>query len=298
MNVGMIGLGRMGQGIAARLIKAGHSIVGFDPTPQAQEDAQQIGVTIAATLEHLAQSVRIFWLMIPAGQLIDTTIAQLLPHLQPEDCIVDGGNSLFHDSIRRAAMLAEKNIHFLDCGTSGGLAGRDLGYSLMIGGNSDIFKKIEPIFKAIATHNGYGLVGGAGAGHYVKMVHNGIEYSLLQAYAEGFHLLKSGHYQNLDLEQISNIWMNGSIIRSWILTLAHNVFEHDQNFENISGHVGENQTGRWTLDEAAKQNIPMTLLEDALKIRAWSRETGGNYATKVVAMLRNQFGGHTTKEKE
>ncbi|MBY0354009.1 decarboxylating 6-phosphogluconate dehydrogenase [Candidatus Babeliales bacterium] len=298
MNVGIIGLGRMGQGIADHLTKAGHSVVGFDPTPQAQEDALKIGVTIAPSLEALARDVRIFWLMVPAGAPVDTTIEQLLPHLQAQDIIIDGGNSWFHDSIRRADMLAEKNIHFLDCGTSGGLAGRECGYSLMIGGSKEIFEKVERIFIAIAAPDGYALCGPVGAGHYVKMVHNGIEYSLLQAYAEGFHLLKSGHYKNLDLEQISNIWMHGSIIRSWILTLAHNVFEHDQNFANISGQIGENQTGRWTLDEAEKHGVPMQLLKDALDIRAWSRETGGNYATKVVAMLRNQFGGHALKEKD
>ncbi|QQR48966.1 decarboxylating 6-phosphogluconate dehydrogenase [bacterium] len=298
MNIGIVGLGRMGQGIAARLIDNNHTVFGFDPTPQAQHDAQKIGVTLASSLDLLAKKVRVFWLMIPAGALIDTTIEQLLPHLQPNDILVDGGNSWFKDSQRRAALLAEKNIHFLDCGTSGGLAGREQGYSLMIGGKQEIFEQLESVFSALAAPNGYGYVGPAGAGHYVKMVHNGIEYSLLQAYAEGFHLLKQGSYPHLDLEKISHIWLNGSIVRSWILQLANNVFTRDQKLETIAGEIGENQTGRWTLDEAQQHNVPMAMLKDALDIRTWSRETGGNYGTKVVAMLRNEFGGHTVKEKE
>ena len=297
LKIGVVGLGRMGHAIAYRLIQGGHQVVGFDASQQAQDDAQKIGVTCVQTLGELAQQVRIFWLMVPAGDVVDQVIASLLVHMRPEDIIIDGGNSLFHDSLRRHDELRVKNIHFLDCGTSGGLLGQEIGFSLMIGGDQEIFKKLIPVFDAIAAQNGYAYLGPSGAGHYVKMVHNGIEYALLQAYAEGFHLLaKQSHYKNLDLAQVSGVWRHGSVIRSWILDLAHNVFLKDQKLDGISGEIGENLTGRWTLDEAKKQGVPVDLIERALEIRALSRQTGGNYGTKVVALLRNQFGGHAVKK--
>lgn len=292
MNIGVIGLGRMGSAIVYRLLKAGHSVVGFNHSPEALDYVRSLGATTVSSLHDLAQNVRIFWLMVPAGDPVDQVINQLLPSLKAGDCIIDGGNSHFSDSVRRYTFLKEKNIAFIDCGTSGGLHGKEIGFSLMIGGDQERVQLLDPIFKAIAAPHGYGYVGQSGAGHYVKMVHNGIEYALLQAYAEGFHILKEGSYKDLDLEQISGIWMHGSIIRSWILDLAHEIFEHDQIFDRISGSIAESGTGKWTMQEAHKLNIPAKLIEDALAIRAQSRLDGGNYATKIVALLRNKFGGH------
>lgn len=296
MNIGIIGLGRMGLSIADRLIKGNHTVHGYDPNEDSRNQARTIGTTIVSSLEELCQQTSIIWLMVPAGDVTNNTIKKLKPFLKKEAIIIDGGNSFFEDSIRNYNDLASSGIHFIDCGTSGGLKGRDVGFSLMIGGDKKIFDQVKPLFESIAAPNGFALMGPAGSGHYVKMVHNGIEYALLQAYAEGLHLIKEGHYKNIDLEQVSKVWQHGSVVRSWIVDLLHNIFSQDQELKTISGAIDENKTGRWTLDEAKKQNIPVKLIEDALNIRSWSRETGGNFGTKVVAMLRNQFGGHPVKK--
>lgn len=297
MNVGVIGLGRMGVIIAQRLIKAGHDVYGFDLSEASQKKAQEAGVSVVADVKELAEKTRIFWLMIPAGDPVDRVLETLSEFLQPGDIVVDGGNSYFQNTLKRYAKLAEKNVSYMDCGTSGGVKGKEIGFSLMIGGDKQTFEKIEPLFEAIAAPDGYAYMGPSGAGHYVKMIHNGIEYSMLQAYAEGFHLLKKGHYKDLDLARISKVWNHGSVIRSWIGELLHGIFSHDQELEDISGEIGENMTGRWTMDEAERQNIAMDLLKRSLEVRKESRKTGGNYATKVVAMLRNAFGGHEVKKK-
>ena len=297
MKICVIGLGRMGHAVAFRLINGGHEVWGFDTDSNNLKLASDIGVKVVSAVQELAQHVTVYWLMIPAGDAVDSVISQLSNVLKPGDIIIDGGNSHFNDSVRRYKMLKEKQINFIDCGTSGGVHGKELGFSLMIGGDKEIFDKLEPIFKALSAVGGYAYMGPSGAGHYVKMVHNGIEYALLQSYADGFHLLKEGEYKNLDLVKVCDVWNHGSIIRSWILDLAHNVFINDQNFDEISGQIGENKTGRWTLDEAKNKNVSVDLIERALEIRALSRKTGGNYATKIVAMLRNQFGGHPFKKK-
>ncbi len=298
MKLGIIGLGRMGEAIAYRVTRTGHEVVGFDLNPESCKAAEKIGVTCVNNLEKLAQQVRIIWLMVPAGDPVDQTIDKLLPHLQPGDIVIDGGNSNYKNSMRRAKKLKEHGIYFLDCGTSGGLLGRDIGFSLMLGGDKKSFEKVELLLKAIAAPNGYGLMGPSGMGHYVKMVHNGIEYALLQAYAEGFNLIKQGTFKEVqpDLEKISRVWSNGSVIRSWILDLAHNVFKEDQELKDISGEVAEGGTGRWTVEEAHEQDIEVPLIEGALHERRRSRETGGNYMTKIIAMLRKQFGGHAVKK--
>lgn len=298
MNVGIIGLGKMGGALAERFVKGGHSVFGFDGNKEMSEHAQKLGVTIVESVAALSVAAQVIWLMVPAGDVVDSVIKSLLPTLQPGHVIVDGGNSHPHDSVRRHASLKKDGIDFIDCGTSGGVHGRELGFSLMIGGDQPVFEKLEPLFVAAAAPNGYEYMGPAGAGHYVKMVHNGIEYALLQAYAEGFNLLHHGDYQALDLEKVTRVWQHGSIIRSWILDLAHNVLKNDQTFENVSGAIGENKTGAWTLEEAQKHNIPVDLIEKSLAIRAWSRESGGNYATKLVALLRKEFGGHPLAKKE
>jgi len=296
MKIGLIGLGRMGEAIAHRLVQGGIHVVGFDPDKSAREAVEEQGVKTAASLSQLSDEVRIFWIMVPAGKVVDAVINELLPGLREDDTLIDGGNSNFADSVRRHTMLKEKNIHFLDCGVSGGLKGREIGFSLMIGGDKDIYEKTEQIFATIAAPDGFGYMGPSGAGHYVKMVHNGVEYAILQAYAEGFHLLRAGSYPDLDLATVAQTWRNGSVIRSWIVALCHEIFLADQNLENISGQIAENLTGRWTSDEAKSKNIPVRLIDEALDIRAWSRESGGNFGTKVVAMLRNKFGGHEVKK--
>lgn len=300
MNIGIIGLGRMGNAIAKRVLDGGHIAFGFDVDKQAKKDAENIGVHVVDRTEQLLEHTDIIWLMLPAGSLIDDTIELLQPKLKKGSIIIDGGNSNFKDSIRRSKKLKEKEIHYLDCGTSGGLHGEKIGFSLMIGGERNAYEKIVPLLEAIAAKDGFGLVGPSGAGHYVKMVHNGIEYALLQAYAEGFHIIKHGYFKNddLDLEQISGIWMHGSIIRSYILDLAHQVFQEDQTFESIGGEVAEGGTGRWTLQEAHEQHIAAPTIEESLRVRKCSRETGGDYTTKIVAMLRNKFGGHAVKKIE
>jgi 6-phosphogluconate dehydrogenase len=294
MKIGIIGLGRMGGAIAYRLLQAGHEVIAFDPHAATRQEAQDMGAQCVDTIVDIAAQTNIVWLMVPAGDPVDEVINELRPKLKAGDIIIDGGNSNFKDSIRRAQLLATDGIQFLDCGTSGGLYGRSYGFCLMLGGDHASYIKIHELLVAIAAPGALAHVGPSGAGHYVKMVHNGIEYGLLQAYAEGFHLLHDGSFKTqLDLEQISRIWNISSVIRSFLLGLVHNVFEKDQKLEKISGAVDENGTGRWTLDEAFAQKMSMPVLEAALKTREWSRETGGNYTTKVIAMMRKEFGGHS-----
>ena len=300
MKLGLIGLGRMGNAIAQRVIDAGHQVIGFDQSPASCAQAEQLGVTIVSSAQEVAQRARIVWLMVPAGEVVDSVLALLRPHLHKDDIIIDGGNSHFKDSIRRAKELEQHGIYFLDCGTSGGLHGRENGFSLMVGGDEASYIKIHPLLEAIAASGAVGLVGPSGAGHYIKMVHNGIEYGLLQAYAEGFQLIKEGSFKNYnpDLEQISRIWNNGAVIRSWILDLAHTIFEQDQEFHKISGRIGQNGTGKWCVENADENNIPVPVIQAALKVRALSEQTGGNYATKLVALLRHAFGGHPLGNKK
>lgn len=296
MKIGLIGLGKMGEAIAYRLSKSNFEVIAFDPNIKQLNKIKNI--SFENSIEDVAKKTNIIWLMVPAGDITDSVINKLYKELSPDNIVIDGGNSNFHKTKKRYALLKEKNIHLLDCGTSGGTAGKLGGYSLMIGGDKDSFKKTEEIFKSIAAPNGYNYMGPSGAGHYVKMIHNGIEYSLLQSYAEGFDLLKNNNnYKNLDLEIITDTWLNGSVIRSWILELCKNIFAQDQKLNSISGSIGENKTGRWTIEEAKEQNIPMHLLNKSLEIREKSRKTDGNYGTKVVAMLRNQFGGHIVKKQ-
>jgi 6-phosphogluconate dehydrogenase len=297
MNIGFIGLGRMGQGIAERLINHNHHVIGFDFNQAMCTQAQQLGVTIAQSIADIAQQTSIIWIMVPAGKPVDDVLEQLQQKLHPPSIIIDGGNSHFKDSIRRHDTLAQQHIAFLDCGTSGGLHGKEVGYSLMVGGDRQAYEQALPMVQSIAAPEGYAYMGPTGSGHYVKMVHNGIEYALLQAYAEGLHLLKDGHYKNLDLATITNVWNHGSIIRSWIMNLAHNIYKKDSSFNDISGAIGENKTGQWALEEAEQVKVPMDLLKKSLEIRTQSRQSGGNYATKLVALLRHEFGGHMVEKK-
>lgn len=297
MDVGVIGLGRMGRIIAQRLRDFGHRVFGFDKNLNVVEIAKKDGIFCTSDLSELTTQTDVFWIMVPAGESVENVIKGLVKYVKKGSIIIDGGNSNYRDSIRRYQELKLKKIDFVDCGTSGGLHGQEYGFSLMIGGEKSVFDRLELILKAVAAPQGYGYMGPAGAGHYVKMVHNGIEYALLQAYAEGFHILKDGLYKNLNLEKISDVWNHGSVIRSWILELINEVFEQDQDLKDVSGQIGENLTGRWAFEEAKRIGVPVDLIERALEIRTWSRQTGGNYATKLVAMLRSKFGGHPVKKR-
>ncbi len=298
LKIGIIGLGRMGAGIAQRIMQSGHEVFGYDIDAQNVTHAQKCGVHTVENLIDIADNAQVLWIMVPPGNAVDTVLNTLMPALKADTIVIDGGNSNFKDSIRRARMVKEKQVAYLDCGTSGGLHGRETGYCLMVGGEKRAYDAIAPILQLIAAPGGMAYVGPSGAGHYVKMVHNGIEYGMMQAYAEGFHILKEGAFKNaeLDLAQISALWNHGSIIRSWLLELAHNIFVQDQTLSAISGEIAEGGTGKWTVQEAQEHNIPAGVIQTSLDIRAQSRTNGGNYATKVVALLRNQFGGHEVKK--
>lgn len=301
MSIGVIGLGKMGYAMVARLCAANHAVISFDLDPAARNRVEALGSQITDDLAQVCVRARIIILMVPAGDPVDMVIHAIAGNLKSGDIIIDAGNSHYIDSQRRAADLKERGVEFLDCGTSGGVHGLKNGFCLMVGGSASAYGKALPYFLSLASSNGVAHVGPSGAGHYVKMVHNGIEYGLLQAYAEGFQLLKEGSLKNeqLDLKEISRLWNTSSVIRSFLLELAHNVFEKDQNFDDVSGALQEGGTGKWTVEEAHKTNIPVPVIEDSLAVRAWSRLTGGNYATKLIALLRNQFGGHavgTTKK--
>jgi 6-phosphogluconate dehydrogenase len=300
MNVAIIGLGKMGEALAYRAMQARFTVFGFDVSADSCAAAAKEGVHIVSSIADFAdKNIHVFWLMVPQGDLVDKVVAQLRPFLKSEDIIIDGGNSKFTDSMRRAQELALDDIYFIDCGTSGGIHGRENGFCLMVGADKKAYDMIEPLMCAVATPGGYAHVGPSGAGHYVKMVHNGIEYGLLQAYAEGFHVLKDGQFkdQHLDLASIAALWNHGSVIRSWILELVQDIMQEDQDLTDIKGNVASTGMGKWTVEQAHISDIPVPVIEESLKVREWSEKTGGNYATKIVAMLRNKFGGHLVTKK-
>lgn len=301
MNFGIIGLGKMGAAIAQRVVAAGYRVWGYDPSEAGRQAGHDAGVTMVTASPEITQHARVIWLMVPAGAAVDMVIKELIPHLKPGTSIIDGGNSNFVDSMRRAQYLADKyEVAFLDCGTSGGVHGLDHGFSLMVGGDAVAYAQVSDFLTAIAAPHGVAHVGPSGAGHYVKMVHNGIEYGLMQAYAEGLQLLREGSFKDaqLDLNTITGVWQNGSVIRSFLLNLAHDVVARDQELAHISGAVAETGMGAWTASDAHKHHVPIPVLDAALKARADSRLTGGTYATKIVAMLRNAFGGHSVGKKD
>ena len=296
MQLGIIGLGRMGAGLTQRLLQGGHQVAVFDRSPAAIKAVATDGATPSSSLEDLGQKLkgpRVFWLMIPAGAPVDDTIQRLQGVVAPGDVIIDGGNSNYKDSIRRADDLRSKQIEFLDVGVSGGIWGLKVGFCLMIGGNVAVYKQVEPIFKTLAPADGYAYVGPSGAGHYAKMVHNGIEYSLLQGYAEGFEILKAAPYE-FDLVQLSTLWNHGSVIRSWLLELAQSAFERDPQLSKIRGWVEDSGEGRWTLEEAIDHAVPAPALAMSLFMRFRSRQDD-SFSAKVLAALRNEFGGHPVK---
>jgi 6-phosphogluconate dehydrogenase len=296
-RIGLVGLGKMGQALAARWLDAGFGVWAYDPYVfnNLGDVLNHNNFKRMSSLEELVQEVRTIWLMIPAGDAVTDAVQKLAELCSPGAVIIDGGNSFFKDSIAHAQVLSAKNIIFIDCGVSGGLLGHEKGFALMIGGDTAAYEQNENLFRALAAPGGYAHVGPSGVGHYVKMIHNGIEYALLQSYAEGFQLLREGRYKNLDLAKISDVWHHGAIIDSCILKLIHQVFIHDQELTHISGKVAQTGMGFWTVREAHEYKIPVPLIEDAVKIRDVSQKTGGNYSTKLVALVRNKFGGHTVE---
>jgi 6-phosphogluconate dehydrogenase len=279
-----------------RLLQGGHQVMVYDRVPEAGAALAGKGATVTDSLEDLGQKLkapRIVWLMIPAGPPVDDAIQRLSGTLSPGDVIIDGGNSNYKDSIRRAETLRSQQIEFLDVGVSGGIWGLKVGFNLMAGGNQAVFKQAEPIFKTLAPPDGYAYVGPSGAGHYSKMVHNGIEYSMLQSYAEGFEILKAAPF-GFDLEQLATLWNHGSVIRSWLLELAQAAFERDPQLSRIRGYVDDSGEGRWTLQEAIDHAVPAPALAMSLFMRFRSRQDD-SFSDKVIAALRNEFGGHPVK---
>ena len=298
MRLAMIGLGRMGGNMTERLINGGHEVVAFDRTREVVDKYVLHGATGAHAITDVPmklKSPRIVWIMVPAGKPVDETIAQLLPAMSKGDVIIDGGNSNFHDSMKRAAELQGKGIHFVDSGTSGGIWGLANGYCLMIGASPEAFRLCEPIFKTLAPPDGYAHMGPPGSGHYVKMIHNGIEYGMLQAYAEGYEILHASKDFKLDLHKIAAVWNHGSVVRSWLNELAETAFEKDADLKDLRGYVEDSGEGRWTVQEAIDLDVPAPVITLSLLTRLRSRQAD-SFSAKVIAALRNEFGGHAVKK--
>ena len=296
MELGLIGLGRMGANMTQRLLSGGHRVLVYDQNSEAVKAAAKNGAAASGGLEDLVgglSSPRSVWLMVPSGDPVSQTIEALAPLLSAGDVIIDGGNSYYKDSVARAQLLAEKGVHFLDSGTSGGIWGLQVGYCLMIGGEEEPFHRLEPIFKTLAPEGGYARVGPSGAGHFAKMVHNGIEYGMLEAYAEGFELLHASTY-NLDLAQVAKLWNRGSVVRSWLLELAERALTSDPALSTIRGYVEDSGEGRWTILEAVERSVPVPVLAESLFARFRSRQDE-SFGAKMIAALRQEFGGHAVK---
>ena len=297
MRIGFIGLGRMGANMVRRLLLDGHEVVAYNRTPEKTTEIAGEGAIASFSIAELVGALakpRAVWVMVPAGDATEAQIAELLEHLEPGDTIIDGGNTNFHDDVRRHKALAEHGIGYIDAGTSGGIWGLKLGYCLMVGGDATAVDPLVPIFTSLAPAEGYRHVGGPGAGHYVKMVHNGIEYGLMQAYAEGFEIMHASDYE-LDLAAISELWMQGSVVRSWLLELAARAFKaNGQDLEHLKGYVADSGEGRWTIQEAIDHDVPAPVITLSLLTRFRSRQDD-SYGAKVLAALRNEFGGHAVK---
>lgn len=299
MELGMIGLGRMGSNMVKRLLQGGHSVVAYDPRPEAVQAVEAEGAKGAASLQEMVSKLSspvTVWSMVPAGRVTEDTVNELAGLLSTGDTVIDGANSYYRDSMRRAEALRAKGLTFLDAGTSGGIWGLAEGYSLMVGGDRAAFDRCESIFQTLAPgpDKGYGYVGPAGAGHFVKMVHNGIEYGLMQAYAEGFELMKAKEELGLDLAQISEIWRFGSVVRSWLLDLAAEALQEDPELGDLESYVEDSGEGRWTVQESVDLSVPAPVIALSLQARFRSRQDSP-FGGKVLAAMRNKFGGHAVK---
>jgi len=297
MELGFIGLGRMGKNMVLRLLDGKHRIVAWDRSPGPVHDVESKGAAGASStadlVSKLRETPRAVWVMVTAGDPTEQVIRTLAPLLKPGDTIIDGGNSYYKDSVRRASWLAEQKIDFIDAGTSGGIWGLTVGYCLMVGGPEATCRRLAPLFQTLAPKEGFSRVGVNGAGHFTKMIHNGIEYGLMQAYAEGFEILKSSPY-DLDLRSIASLWNHGSVVRSWLLELAASAFEEDPNLDHVKGYVEDSGEGRWTVTESIDRAIPAPVLTLALQTRFRSRQSD-SFQGKVLAALRHKFGGHPVK---
>jgi 6-phosphogluconate dehydrogenase len=299
MRIGMVGLGRMGGNMSIRLIRDGHQVVGFARSAENRAVVVKEGAEEATSLAEVVEKLeppRTVWTMVPSGRATEQTIDQLSGLMSEGDIVIDGGNSNYKDSIARGERLKERGIAFLDCGTSGGIWGLANGYCLMVGGEGEAFDRVEPIFKSLAPDNGYAHVGRSGAGHFVKMVHNGIEYGLLAAYGEGFEILKGSDFE-LDLPTIAGIWRYGSVVRSWLLDLLVEAYKTDANLGHVRGWVQDSGEGRWTVQAAIDEDVPAPITALALFARFASRQEE-SYAAKIIAALRQEFGGHAIKTEE
>jgi 6-phosphogluconate dehydrogenase len=297
MRIGFIGLGRMGANMVRRLLRDEHEIVAYNRTPEKTTEIATEGALAAFSIAELVASLekpRAVWIMVPAGDATEAQIEELLEHLEPGDTIIDGGNSNFHDDVRRHGQLKARGVHYVDAGVSGGIWGLQIGYCMMVGGDPEAVTPLEPVFLSLAPEGGYLHVGGPGAGHYVKMVHNGIEYGLMQAYAEGFEIMHASDY-DLDLHGIAEMWNHGSVVRSWLLELAVRAFAaQGKDLEHLKGWVADSGEGRWTVQEAIDKDVPAPVITLSLLTRFRSRQDD-SYGAKVLAALRNEFGGHAVK---
>lgn len=302
MRLAIIGLGRMGLNMSRRLLQGGHEVAVYNRSPEPVKEAVSAGGIPLATLTQVMETLtppRVVWLMLPAGEITENHLNTFAEMLSPGDVLIDGGNSNFNDTQRRAKMLEPKGLHFVDVGTSGGVWGLTEGYSLMVGGSAEAVAILRPALETLAPapDKGWGHVGPSGAGHYVKMVHNGIEYGMMQAYAEGFEVMKARKDMGLDLHQIGQIWQQGSVVRSWLLDLTVNALQDDPNLPDIKGWVADSGEGRWTVIEAMNQDVPAPVITLALQMRFVSRQEE-RYAAKLLAAMRNQFGGHAIKKPD
>lgn len=301
MELAMVGLGRMGMNMALRLLRGNHRVIGYDLNESSIQAAEAEGAEGARSLDELKSKMaapRIAWVMVPSGDPTEETIVALADVLETGDIIIDGGNSNYKDSMRRASVLKEKGFHFVDAGTSGGIWGLSEGYSMMVGGEKPVVEQLRPIFETLApdADKGWGYVGPSGAGHFVKMVHNGIEYGLMQAYAEGFEILKARREFGLDLHQVAEIWRHGSVVRSWLLDLTTDALAEDQDLSDIEGWVADSGEGRWAVFDASDLDVPAPVITLSLQMRFVSRQRE-SYAAKLLAAMRNKFGGHGVKRK-
>lgn len=298
MKIGFVGLGKMGGKMVERLLQKGHEVVAYNLTQKEIDEAVSKGAIGATSLTDLVNKLdgrKIIWLMVPAGKPVDQNIAGLLPLLKSNDIIIDGGNSYWRETVARGQKVKEQGLHYLDCGTSGGVWGLQNGYCLMYGGDKEACDFAEPIFESLAPENGYIYCGGSGAGHMVKMIHNGIEYGMMQAYAEGFEIMKNSPY-DVDLEKVSRTWMHGSVVRSWLLELIGNALEGNENLDGIKDYVADSGEGRWTVQTAMDFNVPAHVITSSLFTRFESRQDT-SFAMKLLAAMRNQFGGHEIKKQ-
>jgi 6-phosphogluconate dehydrogenase len=300
MNLGIIGLGRIGGGMTQRWLRYGHRVVGYDISTTTVKAMEEVGAEPAYSIAELIKKLeapRAIWILLPAGEITESTITELAKHLAPGDTIIDGGNTMYKDDIRRAETLKQAGIHYIDQGTSGGIWGLEEGFCLMVGGEAEIVEQWKQAFTDLAPENGFVYCGPAGSGHFVKMVHNGIEYGMMQAYAEGFEIMQAKQEFNLDVHAIANVWRHGSVIRSWLLDITEIALRDDQTLSTIRGYVNDSGEGRWTIQEAIDLDVPAPIITLSLFERFHSRRPD-SYAAKILAAMRAGFGGHAVVKSE